>query len=110
MALNFRAFTTSISLDNTDHTIVYTGTDNQVATLPDVTTCLGRSYWIKNGSTTVPTPVLTITTTSSQTIEGEISVVLGEPREIIRVVSNGINWEITAHSVAVNKTTTTAGA
>jgi hypothetical protein len=110
MALNFRSFTTSINLDNTDHTIVYTGTDNQVATLPDVTTCTGRAYWIKNGSTTLPTPILTVATSSSQTIGGETSIDLGEPREIIRIVSNGVNWEITAHSVPVNKTTTTAGA
>ena len=107
MATGIRIVTASATLGYTDHILIYTGTSNATATLPDASTCQGRIYWIKNASGTVPQPVLTVNTTSSQTIEGATSSDLDEPNEIIRVVSNGGNWEITSQDVPTAKTSST---
>ncbi len=106
MATGIRTFSSSTTLTYTDHIIVFTGAANAAATLPDATTCQGRIYWIKNASTT---SVLTVNTTSSQTIEGALTSDLDEPNEILRLVSNGSGWEITAQDVPTAKTTTTGG-
>ena len=57
-----RTFTASTSLTINDYTAIFTGTAATPATLPDATTCPGRIYCIKNFSTTIPTPVLTLLT------------------------------------------------
>src|SRR5690348_11863931 len=64
---NYRAFTSSTAA-GTDYTLVFTGTSAATLTLPDATTITGRTYWIKNASSNAS--VLTIATTSSQTIDG----------------------------------------
>src|SRR4051794_12610745 len=97
LSLNYRAFTTSTAAVITDNMLVFTGTAAATLTLPDATACIGRAYWIKNTSSN--TSVLTIATTSSQTIDAISSWSLDESNESIRVVSNGSNWNISAQSL-----------
>src|ERR1700682_6340143 len=79
LSLNLRVFTgTTTPVSSTDNTVVFTGIAASTATLPDATACIRRMYRIKNASTTSPTPILTIATTSSQTIDGIGSWVLDE--------------------------------
>ncbi len=94
LALNYRAFTSSTTAASTDNNLIYTGTTTATVTLPDASTCAGRVYAIKNASTTNPLPVVTITTTSSQTIDGSSSWLLNDTKEIITVISDGSNWSI----------------
>src|SRR5690349_6114632 len=72
----YRTFTASTSAVITDNVLVFTGSSAATVTLPDATACTGRSYVIKNASTTGPVPVLTIATTSSQTIDGVTTYLL----------------------------------
>ncbi|MCW3118862.1 MAG: hypothetical protein JWM28_2944 [Chitinophagaceae bacterium] len=97
LAVNFRAFTTSTTAATTDNTLVFTGTAVATLTLPDATTCTGRVYWAKNASSN--TSLLTINTTSSQTIDGLATWLLDEANESVRLVSNGTNWYVSAQSL-----------
>jgi len=110
LSVNLRSFTASTTALSTDNSLVFTGTSAASVTLPDATGCGGRSYWIKNASTSGTTPVLTISTTSSQTIDGLSSWTLDEPYEVIRVTSNGANWYVVNQDVPTPKTSTTGGA
>ncbi|MFM2362005.1 MAG: hypothetical protein RLZZ316_907, partial [Bacteroidota bacterium] len=67
-AANYRTVTGTTTIASTDNTVVFTGTSAATLTLPTAIGIDGRVYWIKNASTTSPTPTLTISTTSSQTI------------------------------------------
>jgi Chaperone of endosialidase len=94
-----------------DNAIVYTGIAAATVTLPNATTCSGREYWIKQASTTLPTPTLTISTVSSQTIDGLVSPwTLDEPNEVVRIASDGSNWIILSQEIPVAKSDTTGGA
>ncbi len=95
LSLNYRSFTASTTVTSTDNTLIYTGSTAATVTLPDAGTCMGRTYSIKNASTTNPLPVLTIATTSSQTIDVGASWLLNDPKEMITVISDGTNWNIT---------------
>lgn len=110
LSTNFRSFSSAITAASTDNTLVFTGTTNTTVTLPTAVSIAGRVYWIKNASATIPTPVLTVATTSAQTIDGNANWTLDEPNEIIRVVSDGSNWYVLNQDVAVPKTTTTGTA
>jgi hypothetical protein len=100
MSSNYRAFTSATTIAATDNTVVFTGTSATTVTLPTAVGIDGREYWIKNASTTVPTPVLTVATTSSQTIDGNASWTLTVANEVIRVISNGANWYVMNQDVA----------
>ncbi len=95
IALNYRSFTSSTTAASTDNTLIFNGSAAATITLPDASTCTGRIYAIKNASTTNPLPVLTIVTTSSQTIDAGASWLLNDTKEMITVVSDGSNWNIT---------------
>ncbi len=95
LALNYRSFSTSSTVTSTDNTLIYTGTTAATITLPDASTCTGRVYSIKNASTTNPLPVLTVATSSSQTIDAGTTWLLNDAKEMILVISNGTNWDIT---------------
>jgi hypothetical protein len=77
----------STALDDT-HCHVYVDTANVTITLP---TAVGivREYFIDNGST----GMITVNTTSSQTINGELTQTLS-PNTCMDVYSNGANWRI----------------
>ena len=109
MSASFRTFASG-AITTTDYSVVFTGVSNTASTLPTAIGCTGRTYWIKNASSTVPTPVLTINTTSAQTIDGLTSWTIDEPNEIICFVSNGTNWYVLNQNVAVAKTATTGNA
>lgn len=109
-AANYRTVTGTTTIASTDNTVVFTGTSAATLTLPTAIGIDGRVYWIKNASTTSPTPTLTISTTSSQTIDGNPNWAMDEPNESIRVVSDGSNWYVLNQDVPVAKTSTTGGA
>ncbi len=94
LSLNYRAFTASTNAESTDNTLLFTGTTAATVTLPDAATCTGRVYSIKNASATSPLPVLTIATTSAQTIDGSTTWLLNDSKEMITVASDGANWHI----------------
>lgn len=99
LSTNYRAFTTSTAAA-ADNMLSFTGTAAATLTLPTATTCTGRIYWIKNASSN--TSVLTIATTSSQTIDGLSSWTLDEANQVVCIISNGANWNISASSVPGN--------
>jgi len=94
ISTNYRTFTTSSTAAITDNVLVFTGSSAATLTLPSAASISGRTYLIKNASLTGPIPVLTIATTSSQTIDGLTSWTLNALYQTITVVSNGSNWHI----------------
>ncbi len=99
IATNYRAFTSTTTATATDNLLVFTGSSAATITLPTAAGCSGRSYVIKNASTTGPTPVLTVATTSSQTIDGLTTWLLDDPNETITVISDGTNWKIAGQTL-----------
>ena len=84
-------------------------------TLPLAASCPGKQYVVKKVDTS--TNIVTLTTTSSQTIDGSASQLLVFPNQRISVISDGSNWwvvdsnysgtqlgyaSVTASSVTVN--------
>lgn len=110
MSAGYRAFSANTSAGTTDNTLVFTGTSNTSISLPDATSCSGRQYWIKNASPSATAPTLTVSTTASQTIDGNANWILDETGEAIRIVSNGANWYVLNQDVATAKTGTAGGA
>lgn len=104
-ATSYRAFTANTTASATDNLLVFTGTTATTLTLPTAVGCDGRSYMIKNASTTGPTPLLTIATTSAQTIDGASSWSLSGANESITVISNGSNWHIATQSAPATANT-----
>jgi hypothetical protein len=94
LSVNTSTFTSSVAVSSTDHIMIFTGTTAATATLPTAVGCTGRIYYFKNASTTVPTPVLTVATSSSQTIDASASITVDDANEIVCVVSDGTNWRI----------------
>ena len=99
LSTSYRAFTTNTTATATDNLLMFTGTAAATLTLPTAVGCDGRTYMIKNASTTGPTPVLGIATTSSQTIDGAVSWSLTSANEAITLISNGANWNVSAQSL-----------
>ena len=61
-------------------------------TLPTAASVLGKLYTIKKIDTSAN--VVTVTTTSSQTIDGAITNIVATPYESVTVVSDNSNWSI----------------
>lgn len=101
VAFSVQSFTTNITADITHHTLLFKGTTTATVSLPDATNCKGRIYYIKNASTTLPTPVVTIQPSASQTVGGFNSALLDEADETIRLVSDGANWSAFNSAVPV---------
>jgi hypothetical protein len=106
----YRTVTGSVTLGSSDFSVSFTGTTAATITLPDAAVCSGRTYVIKNASATLPTPVLTIATSSSQVIDASSGWTLDEPNELISVISNGTKWYIENQAVPMPKSSTTGGA
>jgi len=87
IAKSYAAKTSTYTITSTDHTIDCTSGTFTV-TLPTAASITGRMYIIKNSGT----GVITIATTSSQTIDGATSYTLGTQYGSITVQSNGTNW------------------
>lgn len=94
LSTNLRTFTTSTTAATTDNVLVFTGTSAATLTLPSAVSIAGRSYQIKNASLTGPTPLLTIATTSAQTIDGLTSWTVNGLYQSLTIVSNGSNWYV----------------
>lgn len=93
---SFSANITNITAATTlssDHCVVYcSGTTSYAVTLPTSVGITGRMYYIKKTSTSAYT--LTISTTSSQTIDGAVSLAFTQQYASYTVISNGSNWLI----------------
>ncbi|WP_073369587.1 hypothetical protein [Flavobacterium fluvii] len=85
--------TTNTTLDDT-HSIVLcnNGAVAKTMTLPTAVGITGRIYSIKRGEAS--TADVTIATTSSQTIDGEMDYMLMNAKESVTIVSNGSNWNV----------------
>lgn len=99
VSLRVRTVTADTQLDQNDHAIVFTGTTATTITLPDATTCSGRSYRIKNASTAGVTPSLTIATGNGENIDGVASIVLSQLKESALLFSDGTNWIVGSQSI-----------
>ncbi len=99
VATNYRSFTGNTTAASTDNLLVFTGTSDATVTLPTAVGCAGRNYVIKNASTTGPTPVITIATTSSQTIDGIATWLLDDANESVTIISDGANWSISGQTL-----------
>lgn len=84
------AKTATYTITNSDHTVNCTANSFTV-TLPTAVGIVGRQYIIKNSGT----GIITINTTSSQTIDGQASgsLTLNNP-DALTVMSDGANWII----------------
>lgn len=87
--LGYVAKTTTYAASSTDSTIDCTSGTFTV-TLPTAVGITGRIYTIKNSGT----GVITIATTSSQTIDGTTTKTLPVQYNSLTLVSNGSNWVI----------------
>ncbi len=104
MALIYKSFTANTNAAIGDNLLVFTGTSAASLTLPDASTCTGRTYWVKNASSN--SSVLTIATTASQTIDGLGSWTLSQQYKAARLVSNGANWIVLSESLPGNSSGT----
>jgi len=66
-------------------------------TLPTAVGAMGQIYTIKK--TDVSTNVVTVATTSSQTIDGNLNTLLPFQYDFVSVVSDGTNWQIINNAV-----------
>ncbi|MFT3934509.1 MAG: tail fiber domain-containing protein [Chitinophagaceae bacterium] len=97
LAARYRAFSSSTTVSDSDHLLVFTGTSASTLTLPSAVSCTGRMYWIKSTSTTAA--ALTIATSSAQTIDGQPNWIIAATNKTLKLVSNGANWLVTAEMV-----------
>lgn len=92
LATKITSFSANYTAGATDYHLIFTGTSAATLTLPTASSITGRTYTIKNASS--DTAVLTINTTSSQTIDGATSQVMGNYMQTMTVISDGSNWKI----------------
>ena len=87
------SITGATTIDSNTYMISAGGTSSYAVTLPSASTVgTGRMYVIKKTSTSTYT--LTINTTSSQTIDGALSLAFTAQYASYTVISNGSNWLI----------------
>ena len=109
VALGYRIVTASSTLDGNDYAVEFNGTSAVTLTLPDATASAGRIYNIKNSSTTSPTPIVTLSGQSGQTIDGKSTWVLDTKNEIVNLISNGSNWNVNIQQTPTVVTDSTGG-
>jgi hypothetical protein len=80
-----------------EYTYIYTGTTAATVTLPTAAGITGRMYTIKNASTNSST--LTISTTSSQFLDGTLTYAMATQYQTVSVVSNGTSWNIIGYGI-----------
>jgi hypothetical protein len=83
----YQAASATYAVKTSDYLLDFT-TGTFTATLPTATGCQGKTYVFKNSGT----GIITIATTSSQTIDGVTTSILATQYATITVVSNGANW------------------
>lgn len=87
----YNAVTSATTLDSTHSYVSATGASTYAITLPSAVGITGRTYTIKSRMNAGV--LLTVNTTSSQTIDGATSVTLAR-FESLQVISNNSNWEV----------------
>lgn len=93
---------TNVTLTSTHCIIAYTSlTVGRTATLPSATTNAGRIYIIKDETGSAGTNNITVATTSSQTIDGATTYIIGANYGWVAVYSNGANWSVVDSSSGV---------
>ena len=86
----YTAQTSTYGIQTTDSFVACQG--NFTTTLPTAVGVTGKNYTIKNTGT----GVVTIATTSSQTIDGVTTYVIRTTNSGVTLISNGANWLIKA--------------
>lgn len=99
VATAYRSFTTNTTALTTDNQLVFTGSAAATLTLPAAAGNTGRKYMVKNASTTLPTPLLTVMPATVETIDGTTSWILDEANETVVLISNGTDWHVTAQNL-----------
>ncbi len=83
-------YTTTATIGSKDHIVAVTTTSAIILTLPSASTSgSGREYIIKSAANSAN---ITISTTSSQTIDGATSKTITTGYGVLRVYSDGSNW------------------
>jgi hypothetical protein len=95
LSTSTRLFSTSTTATATDQVLLFTGSSATTLTLPTAVGITGRAYLVKNTST----GVLTIATTSSQTIDAAASWTLDQQNQSVQLISNGTNWSVGIQSL-----------
>lgn len=90
LTVPYTAQTSTYAVASTDSVIDCTSGTFTV-TLPTAASITGRAYTIKNSGT----GVITVATTSAQTIDGQSTVQLLQQYTSLTVVSDGSNWKVT---------------
>ena len=90
----YASATTTYAVKTSDYLVNFT-TGTFTATLPTSVGQAGKTYIFKN---TGATSVITIATTSSQTIDGSATYMLTALNKYVSVVSDGANWIIVANN------------
>lgn len=88
---NYTAITAATTLDHTHYYVSATGAATYAVTLPTAIGIQGRVYVIKSNMNSGV--LLTVNTTSNQTIDGSTSLTLSR-YSALHVISNGSNWEV----------------
>ncbi len=99
VATAYRSFTANTTALVTDNQLVFTGSVAATLTLPAAAGNTGRRYLVKNASTTLPTPLVTIVPATVETIDGTASWILDEANETVVLISNGTGWHVTAQNL-----------
>ena len=86
---NYKAITTTANISLADYLVDCTTGTFTVTLLSAVTAKAGAIYHIKNSGT----GVITLATTSGQTIDGSATQTINS-LQVIKVMSNGVNWII----------------
>lgn len=94
---NVQIFSTTYTATGTDYHLIFTGSLATTITLPTAVGVTGRLYTIKNASTN--SSVLTIATTSSQTIDAGTTLLLNNAYQTVTVTSDGSNWHIVGYGL-----------
>lgn len=106
--LSIVTVTTTYSIGNNDNLVLANATSGAfTVTLPTAVGITGRQIRVFKTDSTVNR--VTIATTSSQTINGSTTQVLGTQYDVVTMVSDGANWVITSNEIAVAARYTTAG-
>ncbi len=103
LATGIRTFTAATTATIADCNLIFTGTSATTVTLPTAVGITGRMYTLKNASSN--TSVLTVATTSSQTIDGATSQILSSQYQTVSVISNGTNWNIVGYALPSGSST-----
>lgn len=99
--------TTTYPITTTDYFVPLSGASGAFsATLPTAVGATGKIYALKRTDSTIAN-VVTVATTSSQTIDGITTTTLNTQYEGIKVISDGSNWHVLDRIIPTNVTSYT---